>query len=40
MDVQVITKPAFAVIGIQGTGPANKGPEWIGPLWDQAFKHT
>ncbi len=33
MEVEVITKPAFAVLGIEGSGPADKGPEWIRPLW-------
>ena len=36
MQVQVMTKAPFAVIGMEGSGPANKGPEWIKPLWDQA----
>jgi predicted transcriptional regulator YdeE len=36
MEVKVITKPAFAVLGIEGSGPADKGPEWISPLWDTA----
>ena len=36
MNVDVITKPAFAVIGIEGCGPANQGPRWIVPLWEKA----
>ena len=37
MEVQIKTKPAFTVLGIEGCGDANKGPEWIRPLWNQAF---
>ena len=37
MEVQIKTKPAFTVLGIEGYGDADKGPEWIKPLWDQAF---
>jgi len=37
MEVQIITKPAFTVLGIEGRGDSDKGPEWIRPLWDQAF---
>ena len=37
MKVQIITKPAFTVLGIEGHGDADKGPEWIKPLWNQAF---
>jgi predicted transcriptional regulator YdeE len=36
MEVQISTKPAFTVIGIEGSGDADKGPEWIRPLWSQA----
>lgn len=32
MGVQIKTKPAFTVLGIEGRGNANKGPEWIKPL--------
>jgi len=38
MEVQIRTKPAFIVVGIEGSGDANKGPEWIKPLWNQAHK--
>lgn len=38
MKVQIVTKPAFAVLGIEGRGDADKGPEWIKPLWKKAFK--
>lgn len=34
--VEFVTRAAFAVIGIEGSGPANRGPEWVGPLWQQA----
>ena len=37
MEVLVITKTAFSVLGIVGCGEADKGPEWIRPLWEQAF---
>jgi hypothetical protein len=38
MKVQIISKPVFSVIGIEGSGKADKGPSWIGPLWEQAHK--
>lgn len=38
MEVEIKTRPAFAVLGIEGCGDADKGPEWIGPLWEKAFK--
>jgi predicted transcriptional regulator YdeE len=37
MQVKIKTKPAFTVFGIEGRGDADKGPEWIKPLWGQAF---
>ena len=37
MQINIVTKPAFAVIGIEGSGPSDQGPLWIGPLWGQAF---
>ncbi|HUK81331.1 MAG TPA: GyrI-like domain-containing protein [Verrucomicrobiae bacterium] len=36
MDVDVVTKPPFAVIGIEGCGRADQGPRWIAPLWEKA----
>ncbi|MDJ0754472.1 MAG: GyrI-like domain-containing protein [Ardenticatenaceae bacterium] len=33
MNITIIHKPAFAVLGIEGRGPAEKGPSWIKPLW-------
>ena len=38
MKVQIISKPAFSVIGIEGSGKAGEGPGWIGPLWEQAHR--
>lgn len=38
MDVQIKTKPAFTVLGIEGRGDADKGPEWIKPLWGRMLK--
>ena len=32
MEVKVITKPAFAVLDIKGSGSADKGPELISSL--------
>ena len=37
MEVRIVTKPAFAVIGIEGSGPADKRPAWIKPLWDRSL---
>ena len=37
MGAKIVTKTAFAVIGIEGSGDSDKGPEWIPPLWEQAF---
>lgn len=36
MDVQIIRKESFSVIGKVGQGPANLGREWIPPLWEKA----
>jgi predicted transcriptional regulator YdeE len=36
MEVKIISKPSFCVIGRLGQGPANCGPQWIKPLWDEA----
>lgn len=38
MKAQIISKPAFSVIGIEGSGKSYEGPKWIGPLWEQAYK--
>jgi predicted transcriptional regulator YdeE len=37
MKVQIIPKSAFSVLGIEGRGDADKGPEWIKPLWNKAY---
>ena len=37
MEIQIKTKPAFSVLGIEGRGDADRGPEWIKPLWNKAF---
>lgn len=34
--LEVITRPAFAVLGLEGAGPADRAPEWIAPLWRHA----
>lgn len=34
--IKYLYKDAFAVIGIAGQGPADKGHEWIAPLWEKA----
>jgi predicted transcriptional regulator YdeE len=36
MEAQIQSKRAFYVLGIEGCGDADKGPEWIKPLWIQA----
>lgn len=38
MEAQIRSKPAFSVIGIEGSGNSNEGPKWIKPLWEQAHK--
>ncbi len=35
-NVKYLYKDAFSVIGIAGEGPADKGHEWIAPLWEKA----
>ena len=35
MQVNVITKDAFSVLGIEGCGPIENAGEWIGPLWEK-----
>lgn len=37
MEVKIVTRPAFAVLGIEGRGPSASGPEWIAPLWSTAL---
>lgn len=36
MELQIITKEAFEVLGKEGMGDADKGQEWIPPLWQEA----
>ena len=36
VNVEVVTKPAFAVVGIEGRGPADQAPHWVMPLWETA----
>ncbi|NLG25434.1 MAG: GyrI-like domain-containing protein [Clostridiales bacterium] len=36
MDVRIERKAAFRVAGVAGRGPADRGSEWVPPLW-QAF---
>ena len=36
MEIKIATKPAFAVLAIEGRGPADEGPQWIKSLWDAA----
>ena len=34
MEIEITSKPSFAVLGVEGRGPADEGPQWIKPLWD------
>ncbi len=34
MDIKIITKPTFTILGKIGQGPSDTGPEWIKPLWE------
>jgi predicted transcriptional regulator YdeE len=36
MDVRIVSKEAFTVIGKMGQGPAGMGQQWIKPLWAAA----
>jgi len=36
MEVQIVSRAAFAVLGMEGRGPADRGPEWVPPLWNTA----
>lgn len=36
MDVKIISKPSFAMIGKMGQGKATEGAQWIPPLWKEA----
>lgn len=39
MDIKIISKPSFSVIGNAGQGPSSCGLQWIKPLWDDANGH-
>jgi len=39
MDIKFVTKPEFAVMGMEGSGPANQAAGWIKPLWAKASQH-
>jgi predicted transcriptional regulator YdeE len=36
MNVDIVTRPPFAVIGIEGSGSADQAQHWIPPLWEKA----
>ena len=39
MDIQVVSKHSFSVIGKEGQGPAESSQQWIPPLWMDANTH-
>ena len=39
MEIQIITKQAFPVIGKEGQGAAAESQQWIPPLWQAANAH-
>jgi hypothetical protein len=39
MELQFVTKSAFAVMGIEGSGLSQQAPNWIKPLWAEAYRH-
>ena len=39
MTIELQTKPAFALMGKLGRGPADNGPDWIPPLWQAANRN-
>jgi predicted transcriptional regulator YdeE len=39
MNIEVITKASFSVIGKDGEGLAAEGMHWIQPLWQDANSH-
>lgn len=39
MEIRILKKPAFTVIGKEGRGVAGNGGEWIAPLWAEANAH-
>jgi hypothetical protein len=36
MEVTILEKPAFRIVGIEGRGPNDAGPNWIPSLWEEA----
>lgn len=36
MEAAIVSRAAFAVLGVEGRGPASSGHEWIPPLWEAA----
>jgi len=40
MEAKIVTKAAFTVLGIEGSGDSDKGPEWIPPLWEKVFSRS
>ena len=40
MQVEIKIKSAFSVLGMERSGKADKGPEWIRPLWNKAFNQS
>lgn len=36
MEVIIINKPSFTVVGKMGQGLSNEGQKWIPPLWNEA----
>jgi predicted transcriptional regulator YdeE len=40
MEVDIVTRPAFAVLGIEGRGPGDQGLEWVRPLWEKAHSRV
>lgn len=39
MDVKIVEKPAFAVMGREGRGDGARGGQWIPPLWRDMQLH-
>lgn len=39
MDFEIVTLPAFAVIGKEGQGGWGDIPQWLPPLWASANQH-
>ncbi|TJZ68596.1 GyrI-like domain-containing protein [Chitiniphilus eburneus] len=39
MNVDILTKASFSVIGKEGSGLASDGMQWVPPLWREAEAH-